>query len=353
MIKFFRNILIFVLCVAIIQCSLCILVDPFNVFHPFSVRDNGVEPAKNYIKMKYIISSNNFDAFLFGSSRVGNIHTENISNVSCYNMTYSCGTPVEHLRNIKTLISNGIVPKHIYIGLDHSSYMEDYEKHDSSELQSSYEYSLSSPFRFWIKYFSPSSVGSALTDVMIPYLFDNHPLGSSYQDIFYKYGWNYDYNFNSGNIIYNSSDKISANKTFITNFSWDATSATTRYGNMQQTLDAIEEIVNICEDYDITLTIFTNPTYYELFVEGLSQQYITFLKELSAITPFYNFSGFNNITTDEKNYLDISHYNAEIGDLIIKSICYNQTDAVLLSQGFGVYTTEENIDYLVNILLNP
>ena len=37
------------LCVAFV-CGVSIAIDPYNVFHWSSVRDNGVEPNKNYVK---------------------------------------------------------------------------------------------------------------------------------------------------------------------------------------------------------------------------------------------------------------------------------------------------------------
>ena len=73
-------------------------LDPYNVFHAAHIRDNGITPNKNYIKMTYLLSHpDTFDALLFGSSRVGAIHTEKISGLKCYNMTYSAGLPEEHL----------------------------------------------------------------------------------------------------------------------------------------------------------------------------------------------------------------------------------------------------------------
>ena len=82
-----------------------IYIDPYNVFHINNVRDNGIEPNANIIKMNKILNEpDKYNAYLFGSSRVGAIHTENISDVNCYNMTYSEGLPQEHLDNIKTFI---------------------------------------------------------------------------------------------------------------------------------------------------------------------------------------------------------------------------------------------------------
>ena len=72
------------------------------------------------------------------------------------------------------------------------------------------------------------------------------------------------------------------------------------------------------------------------------------------ITPFYNFSGLNDITLNYENYLDRAHYKAEVGDMIIrvldaeKKSTFNSTKSDdLYQQGFGWYVTTENIDKLI------
>lgn len=351
--KFFvRKILIFSFCIVLADILLCIVIDPFNVFHPFNIRDNGVEANKNYIKMKYVLANpEKYDAFLFGSSRVGNIHVENIPGERCYNMSYSCGVPTDHLENIKTLIAHNIIPKHIYIGLDFESYMNLLDFHDDDLLRSTYEYSINHPVLFWKKYFNPAVVGQSLATTSLPYLFQSHPLAERYQEIFYSYGWNYDYGF-STNVEFNNSDwQIRAyrdrmidelNDELINNFS--------DFGNMDLSLDAISDIVKICDENGIKLTVFTNPVYYDFFVNAVSQHYLVYLQRLAEITPYYNFSGFNDITTDEANYHDKSHYNAETGDLITNCICNNSVPNYLLEQGFGFYVTQDNCKGLIDLL---
>ena len=54
------------LLLALFSACFCYVIDPFNVMHPLNIRDNGVEPNKNYIKITYILANpEKFDAFLF------------------------------------------------------------------------------------------------------------------------------------------------------------------------------------------------------------------------------------------------------------------------------------------------
>jgi hypothetical protein len=80
--------------------------------------------------------------------------------------------------------------------------------------------------------------------------------------------------------------------------------------------------------------------------------YLDFLYRLSDITEYYNFSGVNDVTTDNSLYWETSHYKMEVGDMIIDTIFNNKTDEQLHEQGFGYYVTKDNRDALFTILKN-
>lgn len=65
--RFLRKIAPFVIFILILELVIPMAVDPYNVFHWQKIRDNGVEPNSNYIKMQYILHNpDKFDSFLFG-----------------------------------------------------------------------------------------------------------------------------------------------------------------------------------------------------------------------------------------------------------------------------------------------
>lgn len=64
--RFLRKIAPFLLFILILEIAIPMAVDPYNVFHWQKIRDNGVEPNSNYIKMQYILHNpDKFDSFLF------------------------------------------------------------------------------------------------------------------------------------------------------------------------------------------------------------------------------------------------------------------------------------------------
>lgn len=302
-------------------------IDPYNVFHWKNIRDNGVEPNKNYIKMKYVLTNpEKFDSFLFGSSRVGSIHVEKIADRKCYNMTYSSGTPKEHLQNTQTLFEQGIYPKTIYIGIDSLSYTEDVSEHDESGIRASYEY-LQNPFSFIGIYANLSSVMQA-----IPIVIENQKQ-DNFSTVFYEYGWWFNYE-QVGDTEWEDEDVPVLGDC----------------DRMNQTLEEMQQIVTLCEENNVELIVFTNPMYQVTYEASEEDGYLDFLKKLATITDYYNFSGLNDITMDKNNYIDTSHYCAEVGDQMIACMNGGYVSPDLQEQGFGVYVTKDNIDEIIDIL---
>ncbi|NET72339.1 MAG: hypothetical protein F6K62_15805, partial [Sphaerospermopsis sp. SIO1G2] len=70
-------------------------------------------------------------------------------------------------------------------------------------------------------------------------------------------------------------------------------------------------------------------------------------KKLVELTPVWDFSGYNSITTEKlqdvmENYADSSHYTKPVGDLVLNRILGYQADQV--PTDFGVLLTPENIE---------
>ncbi len=327
------RIIAYFLILAVLDLCFCAAVDPYNVMHTRNIRDNGVEPNKNYVKMSYILDNpDRFDSFIFGSSKVGMIHVEKIDYERCYNMTYSMGLPKEHLDNIRTLISAGIVPERIYIGVDVLSYTTSPDSHQESGLRASYEYLKSNIPAFLKLYFDPAMV----TDAIFSEIIWNKP-DPGFADRFYRYGWNEDY----------------GRKTF-----YDFDNAEPTFPNteiyLDETIDDIRKIAGLCRENGVELIVFTHPMYTVTYQAALECGYLEFLEKLAAVTPYYNFSGHNEFNDDRSNFLDVNHFTAEAGDVLINCMCYGQRYDDLYEKGFGMYVTEENAGDLIRILkANP
>ena len=324
---FIKKTVIFALIFALLAVTVCVCIDPYNVFHPLSYRENGVEPNKNFLKMTYILhNGSKFDTFIFGSSRVGYIDTGKIENARAYNMTYSMGVPAEHADNIRTMIRNGIIPKMIIMEVDDISYRMDAKSHIDEQPRCPYEYLVRHPLKFAELYCCPAVALESLE--IIQYSSRNEDEERN----MYASGSTIRRNDNSEYVFPETVDMSGSSY-------------------MDNCIDAISECVELCRDNGIDLKVFVTPLYKATYRGALERgDFFTFLTRLSEVTPFYNFSGFNDITVNSENYEDVSHYKAEIGDMIIDCIVNGKTDEKLLSQGFGFYTDRANISQLLKIL---
>ncbi len=124
-----------------------------------------------------------------------------------------------------------------------------------------------------------------------------------------------------------------------------------RYQLSQDHLNELQKIVNLCREHNINLKIFISPahgTHWEsIRVGGFWPVFEQWKREIVKISPIWDFSGYNSITTepisdDMKNYLDSSHYTQEVGKLLLNRIF--QTNEEKVPRDFGVLITPENIE---------
>lgn len=328
--KFILKCIIFALILGIIFVPFAVFVDPYNIFHASAPRQNGVEPNKNYVKMKNVLDHpDKFDSFLFGSSRVGFMDVSLMDDGTYYDMTYSEGLPAEHLDNLKVMIAHGIIPKNVTIGLDDISYFVDPSIHEGQLFRLNFPW-LGKPSQkvsFYLRYFDLKTLFDSLD-----------ALGKNrYKDP--EYTWRM---LNTG----------TENLDIIPEFNANGAKAwwSDYYYPREEVLDEIRQIKELCEEYNINLRFFTNPMHAMTYAKDMDNGYLVFLKELAEVTDYWNFSGFNNVTLNYNNYYETSHYDAAVGEKIIQVVYYDGTEEDLLAQGFGVYVTKENVDELLQIL---
>lgn len=319
--KFLLTMLPFVLWSLLLMVAFPIAVDPYNVFHLESIRDNGIEPNKNYIKTEYVSRHPDyFDAFIFGSSRVSSIHSDKVEGYRFYNMTYSEGVPEEHRQNLQVMLDRGVCPKLVMVGVDSISFLIDPQLHKGDLLRGPYPMNLKEKAKFFLNYLEPVMVMDSLETTFF------EPRSVSYEQNFYTAGWTLDYGMHPA-----------------TDWSRAEADWNVRYANRTpQVLEEIRQLKQLCDEHSIQLIIFTNPMHPLTFAKAVENGYMDFLAGLVQITDFYNFSGYNDITLNNDNFLETSHYKAEVGDMILDVIFSGKRDEHLEEQGFGMVVTREN-----------
>ncbi len=326
--KFIYKVSFFLAICFLVTVCFPMILDPYNVFHPRNIRDNGVEPNRHYIKMIHVVEHpDKFDGLLFGSSRVGAVHVDRIPSGKVYNMAYSSGIPGEFLEDLRTLVEQGIVPEKVYVGIDEQSYMDRPENRYDDMIRVPYQYARKHPLKFRMLYFD-----SAKTFRSIPTIWKHQPT-ENFSEIFYEYGWIQDYDWSL--MSHDEYVRLDLDPSIYTQQDVDLA------------VEDMRQIKELCDANGIELIVFTNPSLWMWYDIGVESGYLSFLREIVKFTDFYNFSGRNDITLNKENYSDPGHYSAQAGDMMIDCMEKGIVDEELLKQGFGAYVTPDNIEDVI------
>ncbi|MGB3691801.1 MAG: hypothetical protein WBG70_00080 [Spirulinaceae cyanobacterium] len=112
-----------------------------------------------------------------------------------------------------------------------------------------------------------------------------------------------------------------------------------------------EEVVKLCQKHNIDLKVFISPAHATQWESirstGRWPVFEEWKRKLVAVTPVWDFSGYNSITRENirdemNNYSDNSHYTKPVGDLILNRIFSYQEENI--PEDFGILLTPENID---------
>lgn len=128
-----------------------------------------------------------------------------------------------------------------------------------------------------------------------------------------------------------------------------------KYKLSDNQMENLEFIVQACKENGIELHVFIPPAHVvqsEAIMQlGYGNIVQEWKKEVVNITPIWDFSDYNSITTVEPNnfnhYLDQSHFNREIGNLILdKMLKVNDNPNY---PDFGVLLTKKNITLQIKL----
>jgi len=103
----------------------------------------------------------------------------------------------------------------------------------------------------------------------------------------------------------------------------------------------LRAIKEVCDEHGIELTVFLNPMHAELmdglYARGLGDEYEDWMRGVAAITPVWDFAGYNPVTTEPvsgtmRYYRDPIHYSELAGDVILRRMIEGDEEV----PGFGV-----------------
>jgi hypothetical protein len=280
------------------------------------------EPNNNIKKVTYILENKNlYNSFIFGSSRVGFINPLLIKNGKYYNMTYPEGIPHEHLINIKLFINSGIKIKNLLIGLDEFSYQVSFKKHQNQGLTKAHYLATKTNFLIYCRE-----------------LYLRFPLSEDRHHIRKKIfgGRTFTSDITKQYLHFKNIEKTFSRSMFTTKKHLENKifQKPTLYNGdtLKETLQDIKEIKDICNKEKINCIFFINPIHQKTYEYTNKKLLNQFRKELSKITPYYDFSYPSFISKDNSYWIETSLYLINVGDMMIDTIYNNKK-----TDGFGKY----------------
>ncbi len=315
-----------------------VVVDPFYIFRTpfFKVQ---AQINDRYAKIEFLkTAKGRFDSYIMGSSRMfltrPDVVEKYIPEGKFYNLATIFGTMYEHLLHVKYFIQHGYPVKNLYIGLDADMYFT-VKTHDDKDLLLKLhpEVTNKNPTDFYWSYLSSLPKGDLRRKLRV--------------NVNKKAGSKYEIEKDGGLAV--GSETRDNQVFFETPIPFDKLRI--KDDRLRANLEALRELVALCGKHHINLILFITPYHQNLMDRFVEEDYLTFLRDLSEITAFWDFSGYNSITTDNKNYLDHSHYKPSVSRLIAARIFNDKT--VTVPRDFGVWVTEKNIDsHLENVKIS-
>jgi hypothetical protein len=129
------------------------------------------------------------------------------------------------------------------------------------------------------------------------------------------------------------------------------------YKFSEQYFEDFRRIVQLSQEEKFDLKIFISPAHATdleaIRATGSWEAFEDWKRKLVAVTPVWDFSGYNSVTTEPIkeimiNYVDNSHYTPLVGNLVINRIFDYQLDTI--PQDFGVLLTPDNVEeYLAKV----
>ncbi len=116
---------------------------------------------------------------------------------------------------------------------------------------------------------------------------------------------------------------------------------------LYKNVEALKKIKQYCEEHDVNLFVVAAPTHYLEMDAFDKEKFTEYWKMIGDITEFWDFSGYNSISMDSRNFYDVSHYSNHVGELMMARMF--DDDSLAVPEDFGIYVTRDNIDKVLEM----
>ena len=303
------------------------VIDPFGVFKS-NVFKHQLQMNERFVKVDYLQENHqNYNAYLFGSSRIGviepKVFEQYIPQSKFYNFTLSSANLYDYLNHLEYFVKEKYEIKTLVLQLDIDNMA--YYGHESDD---------------YVTLLHPDVLNNSLTLFYAKYLLGFFPINleSTLEENFSeKVSKTYDLKRGVWNVPYREKALVENATKYVKNkkcFHIE-NRRTIQYIKEFQDKKALQRIVDLCQKEGIKLYLFTTPHNKNMMDRFVLNDYHRYLNDIAKITSFYDFSGYNSVTNDNSNYYETSHYRPQVGKLIAGKI-FNDLK-VSVPSDFGIY----------------
>ena len=309
-------------------------VDPYGIFQTNILPHSGLTNQR-YAKVEHILNSKGkYNSFIFGNSVAGvidpNVIEKYMPGTNFYNMSLNSGSIYEYSITLYAMLKNGVPVRNVFLMLNvnalNKRWLRDFE--NPVYRRGYYQFRLHpyllrniDKWKYYLEYlfqFHNFSIKTKIINNIKPY-----------QDMDI---------LDSGIVSWPTQEAlISANpekyiKT-IDSLNEDVINRNVPI-EVKKVLKEIVEFKTMCNVNNIKLMVVISPANYNLLNRIITLDYLLFLDGLSDEMDYWNFSGYNSVAMDKKNFYEWEHFRPFIADLMIQKI-------------FNDYSGPEDFGYLV------
>ena len=312
------------------------IVDPFNIFHTkFLEKQSQIN--ERFLKIEYLEKNHmNYNSYMFGSSRIGTTHPSTVEKYipdsHFYNLSAASATFYDYVKHLEYLIKEKYPFENLYLQID-IDHMANYKISTFSKKLHPFVLN-ESLYKFYIEHLNGFFPVNIKEKIKMNYF--NNKEKKSKDAYLLEFGiWT---NLRSEKKLIQNCNKYVESVASFHKKNIRGVRFSKKYYNRK----ALERILFLCNKNNINLYIYTMPHNKNMMDTYEVKDYLEFLKQLSSITDFYDFSGYNTITMNNCNYYEDSHYRPLVGKIIAGRIFNDKS--MEIPDDFGVLVTEDNID---------
>lgn len=312
--------------------ALNLVVDPYEIFQTKLFKEVGATQER-YLKIEYLKKHKVFDTFLFGGSRMGTTVPADIEAVlpgtHIYNFYVSSGNQTDNLVHGRWLLKTQPQLKTFYIQVDWP---------DSVGLTKA-------NYQYWTH---PEVLGESSTGFLAQYLFllsynvlefkiqNNGARKGEIKNIL-ESGY-YDYPKRDRELASSCQDYRRSVPSFTEPVASEAVSAEQRK-LIDMSMADLQQLVDEAGKKGVQVRLYTTAHHHK-FLDRLNlDDYSYFLTKLAHIAPFWNFAVYSDVTLNDCNYYEPSHYIRSVAPQLFTVMAKHDANS-----GLAHYVTLDSLD---------